>query len=191
MVPKLICGEYARVRSAISKVVGSVASGDELRCVLDESLLEVHQVPGLFVIESATYKELLPLSVHHVWCDAVLSQVERYVPRGPVRREWAESLLQAEWGGLVFLSQLSNGLLRSREFCLRFVDWFLRNANLIEEIGDRFAIGASRGYLWSHGNNLAGALAELGVGHEDIRACGELSDLVMLGEQARGAHRGS
>lgn len=170
-------------------MVASAGDGVELCRVLSGEQVEVAQAPGLFVIESARYKAF-PASDPQVWCDAVIVQMLRLLPREDVE-SWAESLLEASWGGLVFLSQASNGLLRSPPFCRQFVDWFLLNKVLIQRVGDRFATDVSRGPLWCHGNNLMGALAELGVKAGTLRACRSLPDIVAVAEQARRADGGS
>lgn len=168
MVPKLLCGDYRTVKKNIFACVKQAKIPQDMILRLQEDLIPAEQVEGIFIIEAQAASEQKKRC--NYWCDAVMIELDRRFDDVTEMRNWSYELLNFSWGGLTFLSQESNGVVRSQDFCRDYAKWMLCYADDLEEIGERFSLTGRRDpiKIWNEPTNLAGALGILGATNQDF-----------------------
>lgn len=170
LVPSLCNGELPNVKKRIGALVKGATASDQIVADLEGTIGPANRIQGFFVIEATTNAGRPPGSEHY-WCDVLMTALERKHAEMDTVREWCRALLEKPWGGLTFLSQEANGVLRAPEFRIDYLRWMLRNAAALETIADRFFLpGLGRVRLWGSPNGLTGTLGAFGATNEELRA---------------------
>lgn len=173
LIPSLLYGKFAEVKSAVSKAVTRLKRGTSWEDAMDaRSVVNTAALPGLVVLHGPS--GLLGDSPHFQ-VFAPLSKVMKEISEGHMPQSVAEEIftccLQTSWGFLGLVAQSNNRWLFPPHRHVPFWKATLQYWDELVAVGDRYTFGQDIGKsLWDTPNNIHYVLGNLGIPQEQLRA---------------------